>query len=92
MTSPTFILPTTTISLPSDLTSTFIAYTITDGDDICAGGYPLPRWWETEAEAAKVMGDMCWHPRRFAGPFRVEAVDVVCTKYGTTLSVKRIAA
>ena len=93
MSTTTLILPATNVGvIPADLTSTFTAYTVTDGEDFAAGGYPLPRWWETEAEAAEVMRNLCWHPRRFAGPFRVEPVEVVRTKYGTTLSVKRITA
>ena len=79
----------TTSSL-SSLSSSSIRFTVTDGADIVAGGYPLPRTWGTQEEAAEAMRDMCWSPRRFAGPFRVEPVRVESSKWGTTLSVERV--
>lgn len=80
------------MTLPTNLSSTFTAYTITDGEDFCEGSYPLPRTFKTKSEAADVMSRMCWHPKRFAGPFRVEPVTVVRSMWGTTLSVERLAA
>lgn len=82
------ILPTINSDcVPSNLTTIATEYTVSDGEDIVAGGYPLPRTWATEAEATEAMSRMCWHPRRFAGPFRVVPVTVTRTKYGTVLSV-----
>lgn len=84
----TMNLPTiNTNCIPSDLTISTSEFTVSDGEDLVAGGYPLPRTWPTEAEAAEAMFRMCWHPRRFAGPFRVVPVTVTRTKYGTVLSV-----
>jgi hypothetical protein len=68
------------------------AYTVTDGRDFVAGGYPLPRVWATRAEAEADMRSMCWHPDRFAGPFRVEAVRVAMSTHGTVLDVSRPSA
>ena len=48
----------TTSSL-SSLSSSSIRFTVTDGADIVAGGYPLPRTWGTQEEAAEAMRDMC---------------------------------
>lgn len=82
------ILPAmNTASIPSDLTFSLTEFTISDGESVVAGGYPLPQTWPTESEAAEAMARMCWHPRRYAGPFRVIPVTVVRTKYETTLSV-----
>lgn len=73
--------------IPSDLTTIVSEFTVSDGEDLVAGGYPHPRTWPTEAEAAEAVSRMCWHPRRFAGPFRVVPVTVTRTKHGTVLSV-----
>ena len=82
------ILPTiNTDSIPSDLTTSASEFTVSDGEGLVAGGYPHPRTWPTEAEAADAMFSMCWHPRRFASPFRVVPVTVTRTKYGAVLSV-----
>jgi hypothetical protein len=82
----TLSLPTiTSPTLPTFISSEF---TVSDGVDIVAGGYPLPRTWATEEEAAEVMLGLCWSPRRFAGPFRVIPVTVHRTKHGTVLSVE----
>lgn len=68
-------------------TTTHIAYTITDGQDFAAGGYPFPRTWDTAEAAEKAMAGMCWHPGRFAGPFKMVPVEVETSRWGTVLSV-----
>lgn len=80
-------LSLSTITSPILPNFIFTEFTVSDGVDIVAGGYPLPRTWATEQEAAAVMSGMCWSPRRFAGPFRVIPVTVHRTKHGTVLSV-----
>lgn len=77
-------------SFSASLSTTTVAYVVTDGEDIVSGGYPLPATWPTAEGAREKMAGMCWHPRRFAGPFRVEAVEVETSRWGTTLAVRRI--
>lgn len=72
-----------------NLSNITTAYTITDGAEIVSGGYPLSRTWDTQEAAAAAMKEMCWHPKRHAGPFRVETVKVETTQWGTVLSVTR---
>ena len=68
------------------------AYTITDGVCVVSGGYPTPRTWATVQEAQQGMASLCWHPLRFAGPFRVEPCEVHLSHWGTVLDVKLIAS
>lgn len=79
---PTISLPST----PPNLISS--EFTVSDGEDLVAGGYPLPRTWPTREGAESAMDSMCWHPRRFAGPFRVVPVTVTRSPYGTVLAVR----
>lgn len=73
----TLILPS--ITSPSITTSPSIpAFTITDGVDLVLSNPDGVGAWDTAEEAAEVMRDLCWHPRMFAGPFRV----VPCTLRG----------
>ena len=60
---------------------------ISDGVDFAAGGYPLPRTFQTEEGAEEAMRGLCWHPRRYAGPFQVVPVRVTRSRYGTVLAV-----
>lgn len=73
--------------IPSDLTTIVFEFTVSHGENLVAGGYPHPQTWSTETEAAEAMSRMCWHPKRFVGPFRVVPVTVTRTKYGTVLAV-----
>lgn len=77
-------------SVPSDLTQTETVWTVTDGEEFTVWIGQKPQVLATREEAEAVMGRLCWHPRRCAGPFRVEAVEATYTKYGTLLSVRRI--
>lgn len=61
------------------------AYTVTDGEDIVKA-----RTWDTREAAEEAMRDMCFHPKRHAGPFRVEPVQVEVSRWGTVLAVTRI--
>ena len=67
------------------------AYTITDGEDFAVWGGYHARTWATRAEAEAAMRDLCWHPKRYAGAFRVEPVQVECSRWGTVLEVRRSA-
>lgn len=71
------------------LSNAVTTYTVTDGEDIVAGGYPLPRTWQTREAAEEAMKGMCWHPKRHAGAFRVEPVRVEVSRWGTVLAVTR---
>lgn len=75
------------IATPVVTTSVSSEFTIGDGEEIVAGGYPLPRTWESASAAAEAMESLCWHPGRFAGPFRVIPVVVQRTEHGTVLAV-----
>lgn len=63
------------------------AWTITDGRDIVVGGYPHPRTWPSPEEAEDAMQGLCWHPKRYNGPFQVVPCLVQETRQGTTLAV-----
>lgn len=73
--------------MPPPVLTRTTEYAVSDGEEIVAGGYPLPRTWASESAAVEAMGNLCWHPGRFAGPFRVIPVTVQRTKQGTVLSV-----
>jgi hypothetical protein len=61
-------------------------YVITDGVDVVLYGAPgAPgafRHFATPELAAEAMDGLCWHPRHFNGPFRVEAADVFRSAFG----------
>jgi hypothetical protein len=68
------------------------AFAVTDGEDFCLWDYPHPRVFRTAEEAAEAAARVCFHPRRMAGPARVEPVTVETTRWGTVLSVVRTTA
>ena len=61
-------------------------YVVTDGVDVVMYGAPgapgAYRHFATPEDAAAAMDTLCWHPRHFNGPFRVEAADVTRSVFG----------
>lgn len=67
------------------------AYAITDGEDFVAWSFPgTPCTWPTREAAEWAAKGLTWHPKRYAGPFRVEEVVVDATPLGTVLAVTRL--
>ena len=64
MNLPTINTPDLSSSISKPARPGFI---ITDGEERVGSGA-----WEHRTEAEAAMASLCWHPRRFAGPFRVE--------------------
>ena len=64
LSSTTFSFSSSTITKPARA-----GFIITDGAERA-----LDLAWESREDAEARMRDLCWHPRRFAGPFRVEEV------------------
>ena len=88
----TLILPSPVLPTSATVTVTVAAFAVTDGEDFCLWSYPHPRVFDTAAEAAEAAASVCFHPRRMAGPARVEPVTVETTRWGTVLSVVRTTA
>ena len=56
-------------------------YAVTDGTTFATGmpGYIHPTTFSSADEAQNSIQDLCWHPARWDGPFRVE--EVLVTSY-----------
>jgi hypothetical protein len=83
------ILPSPVLPASATATVTVAAFAVTDGDDYCLWDYPHPRVFRTAEEAAEAAARVCFHPRRMAGPARVQPVTLTLTRWGTVLSVER---